>query len=448
VGFEVRNNNRVSQQLPEGQSRIERIAKCYSPELAASMLHVERDERGVRLEAYLAPPAHSRASAQWQYAFVNGRYVRDRFIHHAIKEAYRGLIEHQRHPVVFVFLTVDPHTVDVNVHPTKIEVRWADSGLIHSQVLSALRETLQRADLAPNLRVGPAAVSVEEQDRIRREMAEALKSASPMGGSSPPAFASAGPPSFPGSGGTSEGSLGRFPVDGSAGGGPGGSDAWRRLYAPLDPPGDRDFAGSTPGHASAGATQPPVGPTKVVQMHNLYLVAESEDGIVIIDQHALHERVMYEELTRRIAEGPLESQRLLLPETIRVTPGQMATLDGQAELLTKLGIEVTPFGEDSIAVHGFPVLLKDADVAGFMRDLIDLLSGREVAVSTEVVIHKVLDMMACKAAVKSGDPLSEDEIRSLIAQKGLIDKSSNCPHGRPTTLRLTRAELDRQFKRT
>ena len=183
-------------------------------------------------------------------------------------------------------------------------------------------------------------------------------------------------------------------------------------------------------------------------MHNLYLVAESEDGIVIIDQHALHERVMYEELTRRIAEGPLESQRLLLPETIRVTSGQMATLDGQAELLTKLGIEVTPFGEDSIAVHSFPVLLKDADVAGFMRDLIDLLSTREVAVSTEVVIHKVLDMMACKAAVKSGDPLTEEEIRSLIAQKSLIDKGSNCPHGRPTTLRLTRAELDRQFKRT
>jgi len=183
-------------------------------------------------------------------------------------------------------------------------------------------------------------------------------------------------------------------------------------------------------------------------MHNLYLVAEIDDGIVIVDQHALHERVLYEQLRRRITDGPLESQRLLLPETLNVTPQQAALLESNAELLAQLGIEVTPFGTDAVAVQSFPALLKDTDVISFMRDLLDQLAQQAGPANTDAVINDILSMMACKAAVKAGDPLTPEEIDALFERRDLIEKSSSCPHGRPTMLRLTKADLDRQFKRT
>ena len=185
-----------------------------------------------------------------------------------------------------------------------------------------------------------------------------------------------------------------------------------------------------------------------MQMHNLYLVAETEEGIIIVDQHALHERVLYERLCERLAAGPLESQRLLLPETLTVTPSQVAVLESNSDLLAQLGIEVTPFGTDSVAVQAFPALLKDTDVVSFMRDLLDQLAQQAATPSAEVVIHNILDMMACKAAVKAGDRLTDQEIDTLVSQRHLIEKATSCPHGRPTMLRLTKADLDRQFKRT
>jgi DNA mismatch repair protein MutL len=217
---------------------------------------------------------------------------------------------------------------------------------------------------------------------------------------------------------------------------------WRSLYAPTE------SSGLPAPLAARPAYLPPIPPRpRAVQMHNLYLVAETEEGILIVDQHALHERVIYEQLRERIAQGSLESQRLLLPETIRVAPEQMALLESRDELFRRLGIEATPFGADSIAVHTFPSLLRDADVHGFMSDLLDYLGRQAAGASLEAVIHKVLDMMACKAAVKAGDPLTEEEIEALIRQRHLIDKATSCPHGRPTLLRLTKADLNRQFKR-
>ena len=166
---------------------------------------------------------------------------------------------------------------------------------------------------------------------------------------------------------------------------------------------------------------------------------------------------MYEQLRARITSGALESQRLLLPESLRVTPEQTALIESHADLLNRLGIEVAPFGADAIAVHSFPALLKDTDVLSFMRDLLDQLGQLPLADSagsrsadstdTELVVHKIIDLMACKAAVKAGDPLTGEEIDALMQQRHLVEKSSSCPHGRPTMLRLTRADLDRQFKR-
>ncbi|MFQ5461326.1 MAG: DNA mismatch repair endonuclease MutL [Phycisphaerae bacterium] len=443
ITFELTNNGRKTLILPACERRVERIRKFYGPELAESLLVAERTERGITMEAYLAPPARSRATAQWQYTFVNARYIRDRFVQHAIKEAFRGLIEHSRHAIVFLFITLDPKMVDINVHPTKIEVRWAEPNLIHSQSLALMRETLQQADLAPALRTDRAArdpLSPDAQSRMREELATMLKATSPIqpnrgeGGGAQGTWHDS--PSLPGRSAPSMDPM----------------ETWRALYG--EPTRSRDE--TTP--PSTAPTSAPMDrlaaephlasqPPRAVQMHNLYLVAETEDGIVIIDQHALHERVMYEQLKDKLTRGPLESQRLLLPEMIPVTSREMDLLTEKKALLDRLGIEVAPFAKDSMAVHAFPALLKDANIGGFLRDLIDYLTDAPDA-TPEVMIHKVLDMMACKAAVKAGDTLTQQEIETLISKRDLVEKSSNCPHGRPTTLRLTKADLNRQFKRT
>lgn len=452
ISFELTSNGRRKYNLPQCNTYLERIARFYSPELAAALLPIRRNERGVELEVYAAPPAQARATAQWQYTFVNGRHIRDRYIQHAIKEAYRGLMEPNRHGVVFLFLTLDPRNIDVNVHPSKIEVRWADSNLIHSQVLSALRETFQRADLVPALRTDRSREPVDEarQDRVRSEMAALLKTTAPiLPGSGPQSPTGAG---RSGSRPLPQGGFGP-PVD--------PEQVWRSLYSPPESPTQAPGTGedstkppapAQPAPSDPGTSGPPTGSVRVrpraVQMHNLYLVAETDDGIVIADQHALHERILYEQFRERITVGPLQSQRLLLPETLNVTSAQAALLETQADLLARLGIEVTPFGSDAIAVQSFPALLKDADVVGFMRDLLDYLASQAADTSADVVINGLLSMMACKAAVKAGDSLAPEEIDSLFARSDLLENSSSCPHGRPTMLRLTRADLDRQFHRT
>ena len=293
IGFELTHNGRVTQQLPPCESRHERVSLFYGPELAEALIPIHRNERGLDLDIFAAPPAQSRANTQWQYVFVNGRYVRDRFVQHAIKEAYRGLIEPHRHGVTFVFLTIDPRDVDVNVHPTKTEVRWANSNLIHSQVLSAMRETFQRLDLTPVLRTDRATVeSVDpaEQDRVRREAAEALKTMTPI---RPGSRLSEGrrSPDWP----TPYGSDARTPRQ------MGDVETWRAMYeqpsidsVETDHSAEDDARGSAlplSDRASLIGDAPVA--SRTVQMHNLYLVSETEDGIVIVDQHALHERVMY-----------------------------------------------------------------------------------------------------------------------------------------------------------
>lgn len=188
-------------------------------------------------------------------------------------------------------------------------------------------------------------------------------------------------------------------------------------------------------------------PNQALQIHNTYLVAQTPEGMVIIDQHALHERIMYEKLRDRIVADRLESQRLLLPETFSATASELALLVENHKLLNQLGIEAEPFGDDAIAIHAFPVILKDTDPVSFLRDLLDRLANQDARTHTEEIVHEMLDMMACKAAVKAGDPLTTDEIRELIQQKDRVEKSSNCPHGRPTTLRISLSDLEKQFKR-
>lgn len=189
-------------------------------------------------------------------------------------------------------------------------------------------------------------------------------------------------------------------------------------------------------------------PPPAIQLHNSYLVAESDDGLIIIDQHALHERIMYEDLLQRLSRGPLESQRLLIPITLPASEKQQELLEQIQSLLQRLGIEAASMGPGTVAIHSFPSFLQRLDPAEFLADVLDRGEQESLDLSHEELLHEVLDMMACKAAVKAGDPLSPQEIEALLARRHLIDRSSNCPHGRPTTLRLTLRDLEKQFKRT
>jgi DNA mismatch repair protein MutL len=191
-----------------------------------------------------------------------------------------------------------------------------------------------------------------------------------------------------------------------------------------------------------------VEPARAIQLHNSYLVAETDDGLVIIDQHALHERVIFEELLARVSRGPLESQRLLIPVTFRAGSRQVELLDQIRGLLARLGIEAEPFGPDAVAVQAFPSFLHRLDPGEFVRELLERGEHDLLGLTPEQLLHELLDMMACKAAVKAGDPLSPTEIAALLARRELVDRSSNCPHGRPTTLRMSLRDLEKQFKRT
>ncbi len=455
VGFKLVHNGRAVHDLHATESMHRRITEFYGREIAEQLMHVDRDEHGFKIHGYIGYPAAGRTNTKWQYLFLNKRFIRDRFVGHAMREAYRGLIDPHRHPVAFLAMEIDPQEVDVNVHPTKVEVRWKDSGKVYSQVLSCLRERLLQTDLTPDLSTdraseddGDAEASDaegslgERQQRIRESIADFFKNARPVvgggagEGSSP--GGSGGAAGLPYRGAASSTAYRSSPWEGlPASGGP--SDEASASSIPMQPqervPSDADLAAL----AESG---------QVLQVHRSYLVAETEDGLVIIDQHALHERIMFETLAAQIRSGPLESQRLLLPESMDVTPDQLEVIETHGETLKLMGFELTPFGPNAIGVHAVPSLLKADRVHDFLRDLLDRLAEQSGEVTQEMVTNDLISMMACKAAVKAGDSLTQEEIQALLARRQEVERSSNCPHGRPTSLRLTLRDLEKQFKRT
>jgi len=448
VHFTLAHNGRTLYELPAGQALRERIGTLFSRDLADDLLSVVREDPGLKVGGLVAPPRQARSSSQWQYVFVNGRCIRDRFIGHAVREAYRGLLEGSRQPVVFLFLQMPAELVDVNVHPAKSEVRFADANRVHSSVLAAIRDRLLSTDLtaavgrealhsdegagARAVRAADGRIEEEEdrsggggesQDarraRVRQAMADFFKSASlsrPAGRCGrewAPAEAATAPP----------------------------QPAARAREAPATGASERTGVREEEGEPGAPAR-------RFVQLHNSYLVTETEEGVLIIDQHALHERILYEQLQAQLGEGRLASQRRLIPETVEATAKQMAAAEDAAEMLRQLGIVLERFGPRSLAIQGFPGLLEQVAAREFVSDLLDLVAGESGRASREELLHRVLDMMACKAAIKAGDPLTDGEIEALLSRRQGVERSSNCPHGRPTTIRLSLSQLDKEFKRT
>lgn len=452
VQFILIHNGRKIHELPKNQSLGDRIAMLFSHDLADGLIPVGLSDRGVEISGLAGRPQQSRVGAKWQYIFLNNRYIRDRFVSHAVREAYRGMLEINRQPIVFLFIKMDPKAVDVNVHPTKIEVRFADSNVIHSQVLAAIRNKLLSVDMAVPLSsemvMGMNSQAIasggeagetdqsgenpqERKERIRSAMADFFKS-------NPPKNPPQSYPPTPQRPTTHAGAMqsGAYKNGHPSSAGYSEPPAVAPTLTPQSP--DQSLDNRT--------FQNTAGP--FVQIHNSYIVEQSDDGLLIVDQHALHERIIYEELNRRLNEGPLASQRFLIPEVVDVTPEQMTAIESQSEMLEQLGISLEQFGPTSVAVQAFPTLMEKVNPGEFVADLLDMISEQGGNLTREELTHSVIDMIACKAAVKAGDQLSESEIANLLAQRELVERAGNCPHGRPTTVKLSLAELEKLFKRT
>ncbi|MDY6913251.1 MAG: DNA mismatch repair endonuclease MutL [Planctomycetota bacterium] len=422
IAFRLSHNGREVQNLPAVNTTCHRIGDLFGAELADSLIPITERSGKVSVNGFIASPSAARASGKWQYFFLNGRYIRDRLLGHALREAYRGLLEASRWPVAFIFLELDPADVDVNVHPTKIEVRFHNGQLVHGELLAALKETLNKANLTPTVSPPAAGEVLQEADNtpddqhrqsLRKALADFFRSPSPQP------------------------QLG-FPArDHRA-----GQHADRTPQKPIVPTCPPPRLSERPDEAAN------VLPA-AIQVHDTYIVTADADGLVIIDQHALHERLIYNDLKARLAEGTLTGQRLLIPQTLRVTDAEADVLAAHGELLRRLGIELASFGPQTCAIQKFPSLLAERGAAPdeFVREILDKLTDDQTT-DPERLLGRLLEVMACKAAVKAGDKLSDQEIRTFLAYDRDAEKTSSCPHGRPTTLRLTVKDLEKQFKRT
>ncbi len=451
VAFKLVVGGRATMNLQAVSDPVLRLLEAWPDTFRGRSLTLDQKENSARTRLYgiIGLPELAAVTARHQHLYVNGRAVRDKSVSHALRESFRGLTEPGRHPAAVLLIQLPPQDVDVNVHPTKSEVRFHDSSRIHGLVMGSVRELLLAHDLAPSPIFSSGPGPGQAQSGV------------PFGGSShsPPTsdyrqsarqqvadFFRASGNGQTNAGGSSSSGLSVFGGD--------------RLPAPLPvmseisgPSGSSIPASNTISHFQSS---PQSSPTSALQLHNSYLVAETDDGLVIIDQHALHERILFEELMQKVGQAPLESQRLLLPVTIRASSRQVALLDGSSHtgsaglqpLLHQLGIEAHAIGPDAIAIDAFPSMLEKLDIGDFFTSLLDLADAEDGRLSKEQMLHSVLDMMACKAAVKAGDTLRPEEISALLARKDLVDRSSNCPHGRPTMLRMSLRDLEKQFKRT
>jgi DNA mismatch repair protein MutL len=410
------------------EQRIAILSPIPSSGISEHLIRAESDEKNVHILVLMGKPSISRTSKKFQYVFLNSRFIRDKFISHAIKEAYRGMLEPNRFPVVFLFIRMPYENYDVNVHPTKSEVRFYNANLIHSQILGCLREKLLCTDLHTHAVLPTATGSAEIQSppapsqrnqAISEAMAEFFKKHKPVQTQQQFSYK------------TKQQIVALHPSSG------------QKTESQTNPALAPDFA----------ETNQPLGKVqsehkKFIQIHDSFIVVQTEEGFVIIDQHALHERIIYEDLSKRIQKSKLESQKLLIPESFDVTISDADILNTNAELLEKLGIELVPFGPKAMAIQAFPSLLAKADPLDFIQDLIDLLGHKDIKLDSERLLDEVLNMAACKAAIKAGQKLTDSEIEQLLRDQVNAESASRCPHGRPTTIKFSISDLEKQFKRT
>jgi DNA mismatch repair protein MutL len=401
---------------------LARVAEVLGPEFPGQSLRVEHEAAGLRLSGWVGLPTASRSQADQQYFYVNGRLVRDRIVAHAVRQAYSDVLFHGRHPVFVLFLQLDPAGVDVNVHPAKSEVRFREQRLIHDFLFRTLHEALAQT------RAGAAAPAVEST----------FPMASGGTGGAYPAAMSPVSPSWPQAASQSRLSLGvrDEPLAGYAtlfgsSVGPRPSGAW-------SPP-----VGNEP---DAGSDVPPLG-YAIAQLKNIYVLAENEHGLVLVDMHAAHERITYEKLKNGRVTASLRSQMMLVPLSIAVSAREAAAAEEHADALAEWGLELSRSGPSGVVVRRIPSLLEGADVAQLTRDVLGELAQHGSSRRLEELENELLSTMACHGSVRAGRRLGIPEMNALLREMEATERSGQCNHGRPTWVQLSLGELDRLFLR-
>jgi len=405
IAFSLEHDGRRTWASPSAADPLARLADVLGSEFAENSVAVALEADGLRLSGHAGLPTWHRGTAQAQYLFVNGRPVRDRLLQGAVRAGYEELVPRGRFPVLALFLDVPPDRVDVNVHPAKTEIRFRDGGRVRSLIVSALRRAL-----------------AEEGHRA------------------------AVPPAGFGMGGVgAAGSLiGRFRPGGT--GAPPLELAERAAVwqAPLDP--GLHPSAPPPAPEAPEATGLPLGAARA-QLHDTYIVAQTGDGIVLVDQHAAHERLVLERMRRALADGPPPRQTLLLPEVVELEEAGAERLAAKAEELGELGLVLERFGPEAVLVRETPAALGEADVKGLVRDLADDLAEHGLALTLKERLEHVAATMACHGSVRAGRRLGAQEMDALLREMEATPRSGQCNHGRPTYVELKLADIERLFGR-
>ncbi len=428
VAFRFESGGRKVLDFAAAKDVFGRVADVFGDALGESPLTVAGEAEGdglkSRIVGVMCRPENMRSVSRTQRILVNGRPIVDRSLIHAVREAYRGLAEPSLQPVFAIFLHVDPEMVDVNVHPQKTEVRWRNPTWMYRLVYRSVQDALRATDLTAG---GSSLLSNTEFD----------------------------PPTTIQMSSTQHVRQSKWPMRTATSGSSGFSESRPASMASFVRE-QSDFRSLAPESAQERLIPTPqITVREVLQVDDTWLILAEGDSLVIVDQHALHERVMFEEIRTRICSGDLMSQRLLVPATADVPPEALAHLETFAPLFARLGIEATAAGPRTLAVHAFPGFLtgRKVDAATFVARaltsdaLISASESTDDSALREGALADVLDMMACKAAVKGGDRLSVSEITRLLDARATTDRSTNCPHGRPTSIRIPISDIEKRFGR-
>jgi DNA mismatch repair protein MutL len=402
---------------------LARVAEVLGPEFPGQALRVEHEAAGMRLSGWVGLPTASRSQADQQYFYVNGRLVRDRVVAHAVRQAYADVLFHGRHPVFVLFLELDPAGVDVNVHPAKNEVRFREQRLIHDFLFRTLHEALAQT------RAGVSAPVAEQSVPL---VAAAGGTVYENRLSSPSM------PAWPQASSQSRLSLGvrDEPLADYA-----------TLFGSIAPP--RPSTSWTPpsgNEAEQGGEVPPLG-YAIAQLKNIYVLAENEHGLVLVDMHAAHERITYEKLKNGRVTANLRSQMLLVPLSIAVSAKEAAAAEEHADALGEWGLELSRSGPTGVVVRRIPSLLEGADVSQLTRDVLAELAQHGSSRRLEELENELLSTMACHGSVRAGRRLGIPEMNALLREMEATERSGQCNHGRPTWVQLSLGELDRLFLR-
>ncbi|MBB2486342.1 DNA mismatch repair endonuclease MutL [Mitsuaria sp. WAJ17] len=446
VGFAVWHEGKLVEQWRAGSAE-QRLLDVLGEDFFGSSRAVYAEAGPLRIYGRAGLPEAARSRSDMQYVYVNGRYVRDKLIAHGIRSAYEDQLHGSRQPSYVLFIDIAPDRVDVNVHPTKIEVRFRDGREIHQQVRYAVQDALALSRAQTGEMAAGATAEAINSPQAAAAFAAAVPGERPAPGQ-PPAWFNASAPAEPRAeaprlyGGTpswrsnTQSSLGLGEV--------------QALYAPERPIPAAPWAATAPAPQPAPAPLPegdwPLG-RAIAQIQGVYVLAENAQGLVIVDMHAAHERVVYERLKAALGEARIETQPLLIPVTFAATPTEIATAEAQAETLQKLGLDLSPLSAQVLALRSRPALLSGGDVVELARGVLAELAQFDASHAIERAQHEILATMACHGAVRANRQLTLDEMNALLRDMERTERADQCNHGRPTWRQLTLRELDALFLR-